>query len=92
MASGSRKRLFKDDVMEVDRLNSLSSAASSVQVHGAVTSISLVKKKTCNFFDGKLADESSAIQMVGFNAHQQKNYKRSMKKRVPVELSKMHAY
>ena len=84
MASpGSRKRLFKE-MMEVDSLNNLSSAASNVRVHGAVTSVSPVKKgKRSNFFDGKLADKSCAMRMVGFNAHQQINYKSFMSKECP---------
>ena len=88
MASpGSRKRLFKE-MMEVDSLNNLSSAASNVRVHGAVTSVSPVKKgKRSNFFDGKLADESCAMRMVGFNAHQQIKLQEFHVKRVPVQIS-----
>ena len=88
MASpGSRKRLFKE-MMEVDSLNNLSSAASNVRVHGAVTSVSPVKKgKRSNFFNGKLADESCAMRMVGFNAHQQIKLQEFHVKRVPVQIS-----
>ena len=48
-------------------------ANTSIIIHGAITSLSPVKKGgNFIFFDGTLADETSKIQAVGFVAQQQR--------------------
>ena len=59
-------------------------AFTSAITHSAVVSISPVKKgKKCLFFDGTIADDTSKIQLVGFDALQQKKFH---ERQVPVEL------
>ena len=42
-------------------------------IHGAITSLSPVKKgRNSQFFDGTIADETSQVRIVGFTVQQQK--------------------
>ena len=44
-------------------------AIANTSIHGAITSLSPVKKgRNSIFFDGTLADETSKIRVVGFDA------------------------
>ena len=72
---------------EIEHLEELTSAAVNTNVHGAVTKISPVKKRRNSiFFDGMLADDSSKMHVVGFDALQQKKLKTFHDKQIPVQL------
>ena len=63
----SRKRLF-----EVEKLEGCEpSAGTSKLVHGLLTAVSPMKKG--RFFDGRIADESSSMRLVGFDAGNKRN-------------------
>ena len=58
---------------EIENINDVDGPMSSTSIHGAVVTLSLVKKgRKAMFFDGLLADESSQIRLVGFQGMQQR--------------------
>ncbi len=60
----------------------------NVSIHAAIASISPLKKgRTANYFDGILADDTSTIRVVGFDARQQKTLSDYHQKNIPVEIS-----
>ena len=60
---------------------------ASTKVHGAITSLSPIKKgRKSVLFDGTLADETSKIRVVDFDAHQQRKLQDYHQKNEPVEL------
>ena len=62
-------------------------ANTSIIIHGAITSLSPVKKGgNSNFFDRTLADETSKIQVVGFDVQQQRKLNNYHQKNIHVEL------
>ena len=68
-------------------LENIDNPNSSANVHGAVVSISPVKKgRKCLFFDGEFADDTSKIRLVGFDASQQRKLSEFHDRQVPVEL------
>ena len=69
MAGLSRKRPIK----EVDRLDLLTKPVPNAILHGAITSLSPVKKRrNSHYFDGTLYDGHRQLRMVGFLPAQQK--------------------
>ena len=64
----------KRHIEEVDRLDLLQQPLANASVHGAVTSLSPVKKgRNSSFFDGTMYDGHRQIRLVGFLPGQQKN-------------------
>ena len=58
---------------EIENINDVDGPKSSTSIHGAVVTLSPVKKeRKTMFFDGLLADESSQIRLVGFQGMQQR--------------------
>ena len=73
MAGLSRKR----HIEEVDRLDLLTKPLPNANLHGAVTSLSAVKKgRNSNYFDGTLCDGHCQVRLVGFLPAQQKKLNR----------------
>lgn len=69
MAGVARKR----PIEEVDRLDLLTTPVPNASLHGAVTSLSPVKKgRNSNYFDGTLYDGHHQVRIVGFLPAQQK--------------------
>ena len=65
----ARKRTYED----VERIDDVDGPISSTRMHGAIISLSPVKKgRKSIFFDGMLADNTSKIRLVGFDAQQQR--------------------
>ncbi len=80
----ARKRSYE----EIDEISALDRPITSTKLHGAVTSLSPIKKgRNSIFFDGTLADEKSKIRFVGFDAHQQRKLDEYHQRNVPVELA-----
>ena len=58
---------------EIENINDVDGPMSSTSIHGAVVTLSPVKKgRKAMFFDGLLADKSSQIRLVGFQGMQQR--------------------
>ena len=54
---------------EIENIDDVNGPMSSTSIHGAVVTLSPVKKgRKALFFDGLLADETSKIRLVGGNA------------------------
>ena len=69
MAGLARKR----QIEEVDRLDLLTKPIANAKLHGALTSLSSVKKgRNANYFDGTLYDGYRQVRLVGFLPAQQK--------------------
>ena len=65
MERKTRKRDFNS-------LDEIDEPSTSVNVHGAITTISPVKKgRKTVFFDATLADTTSKVRLVGFSPQQQ---------------------
>ena len=62
----------KRHIEEVDRLDLLQQPLANASVHGAVTSLSPVKKGRNSSFDGTMYDGHRQIHLVGFLPGQQK--------------------
>ena len=57
---------------EIENIDDVNGPMSSTSIHGAVVTLSPVKKgQKAMFFDGMLADETSQIRLVGFQGTQQ---------------------
>ena len=63
---------------ELENIDDVNGPMSSTSIHGAVVTLSPVKKAT--FFDGLLADERSQIRLVGFQGIQQRKLNEYHKK------------
>ena len=75
----------KRTIREFDNIDD--GPAVNITIHGAVTSLSPVKRGRCSiFFDGMLADETSKIRLVEFDVAQQKKLQDFQLKKIPVEL------
>ena len=73
---------------EFGDISALERPIATTKLHGAITSLSPVKKgRNSIFSDGMLADEKSKIQFVGFDAHQQRRLHEYHQRNVPVELA-----
>ena len=69
MAGLPRKR----QIEEFDRLDLLTKPIANAKLHGALTSLSWVKKgRSTNYFDGTLYDGYRQVRLVGFLPAQQK--------------------
>ena len=82
METNSRKRNFT-------QLDQISEPSPNATIHGAVTSISPIKKGRLNnqFFDATLADTTSSIRLVGFSTQQQIALNELHNSKSPVELT-----
>ena len=77
----SRKR-------DISQLTDLDEPCTSVTIHGAVTSISPIKKGRKDlFFDATLADTMSKVRLVGFSPQQQILLSDLHKANSPVQLT-----
>ena len=66
----------------------LSQPSSSATLHGAVTSLSPMKKgKSCEYFDGSLSDQTANIRFVGFSTSVRRKLLQHKEKSDPVTLS-----
>ena len=63
------KRLRENEV-EFDDLSLVNRASPSAKIHGKLTMLSPMKKaKSCNYFDGEIADDSSrTLRIFGFDS------------------------
>ena len=78
------KKRSHDELENIDHVNGPMSCTS---IHGAVVTLSPVKKgRKATFFDGLLADERSQIRLVGFQRIQQRKLNEYHKKKIAVEL------
>ena len=65
----ARKRTYED----IDQLDDVDRPIVNTRIHGAITSISPIKRgRNSIFLDGTLADETSKIRVVGFDSQQQR--------------------
>ena len=65
--------MAKKSYDKIENINDVDGPMSSTSIHGAVVTLSPVKKGwKAMFFDGLLADESSQIRLVGFQGMQQR--------------------
>ena len=72
---------------EIENINDVDGPMSSTSIHGAVVTLSPVKKgRKAMFFDGLLADESSQIRLVGFQGMQQRKLNDFHQRNVAVAL------
>ena len=79
----AKKRSYE----EIENIDEVNGPISSTQVHGAIISLSPVKRgRKSVFFDGMLADESSKIRLVGFDAQQQRKLNEYHQNNIPVQL------
>ena len=77
----SRKR-------DISQLEDIDEPCTSVNIHGAVTAISPIKKgRKSQFFDATLADTTSKVRVVGFSPQQQIRLNELHKSSSPVELT-----
>lgn len=67
----SRKRTADAVAVEVENLTSLEKPLSKVTVHGVITTVSPVKcGRSCNYFEGTIADYTDTCRIVGFRVQQ----------------------
>ena len=72
---------------EIENINDVDGPMSSTSIHGAVVTLSPVKKeRKAMFFDGLLADESSQIRLVRFQGMQQRKLNDFHQRNVAVAL------
>ena len=77
----SRKR-------DITSLSDLDAPCDSADVHGAITSISPIKRgRKSEFFDATIADTTSKIRVVGFTPQQQLRLKTLHTSKSPVTFS-----
>ncbi len=76
----SRKRLFD----EFEDLESATKQTKSAKVHGLLTSLS--PKKDGKYFVGSIADGTTSMRLVGFNAMQQRELAAQHDQKKPVVL------
>ena len=77
----------KRTIEEVDNITDLEKPMLNTSLHGAITSLSPIKKgRKSLFFDGMLADDTSKVQVVGYEAHQQKRLNKLYQNNVPIQL------
>ena len=71
----------------IEQIDNVDGPIANTSIHGAITSLSPVKKgRNSIFFDDTLADETSKIRVVGFDAQQQRKLNNYHQKNIPVEL------
>ena len=72
---------------EIENIDDVDRPMSSTSIHGAVATLSPVKKgRKAMFFDGLLADETSQIRLVGFQGMQQRKLNEYHQKNIAVAL------
>ena len=72
---------------EIENIDDVDGPMSSTSIHGAVVTLSPVKKgRKAMFFDGLLADETSQIRLVGFQGMQQRKLNDYHQKNIAVAL------
>ena len=77
----------KQTIEEVDNITDLEKLMLNTSLHGAITSLSPIKKgRKSLFFDGMLADNTSKVRVVGYEAHQQKKLNELYQNNVPIQL------
>ena len=77
----------KRTIEEVESITDIEKPMLSTSLHGAITSLSPVKKgRKSVFFDGMMADETSKVRLVGFSPHQQKKLNELYQKDIPIQL------
>ena len=73
---------------DISQLKDLDEPCTNATIHGAVTSISPIKKgRKALFFDATLADTTSKVRLVGFSPQQQILLSDLHKANSPVELT-----
>ena len=73
---------------EFDDISSVDQPSSSATIQGKVTSLSPMKKgKTCQYFDGELADETAKMRFIGFSSTVRQRLLKFQEKDDPVALS-----
>ena len=77
----------KQTIKEADKITDLEKLMLSTSLHGAITSLSPIKKgRKSLFFDRMLADDTSKVRVVGLEAHQQKKLNELYQKSGPIQL------
>ena len=77
----AKKRSYE----EIENIDDVNGPKSSTSIHGAVVTLSPVKKRWKSmFFDGMLADET---RLVGFHGMQQQKLNEYHQKNIPVEIA-----
>ena len=72
---------------EIENIDDVNGPMSSTSIHGAVVTLSPVKKgRKAMFLDGMLADDTSHIRLVGFQGMQQQKLNDYYQRNIPVEL------
>ena len=72
---------------EIENIDDVDGPMSSTSIHGAVVTLSPVKKgQKAMFFDGLLEDETSQIRLVGFQGMQQQKLNDYHQKNIAVVL------
>ena len=78
-----RKRTWE----ELDQLDGIEEPIASANLHGAITSLSPIKKgRNTSYFDGSIADESKKLRLVGFNSDQQRKLNTFFKNGTTINL------
>ena len=81
MASRKRQLDEPDKLIEVDQ------PVNSANIHGAVTSLSPVKKGCrASYFDGTIADDSTELRLVGFSSEHQRQISTFFRSKTPINL------
>ena len=81
----SRKRPL--NLEELDHLDAVEKPIANASVHGAITSLSPVKKgRNTNYFDGTIADERTKLRLVGFSSDQQRKLSSFFKNGTTINL------
>jgi len=77
----------KQTIKEADNITDLEKLMLNTSLHGAITSLSPIKKGGKSlFFDRMLTDDTSKVRVVGFEAHQQKKLNELCQKNGPIQL------
>jgi hypothetical protein len=71
---------------EIENIDKVNGPISSTPVHGAIFSVTCGEGAEVTFFGGMLAEESSKIRLVGFDAQQQRKLNEYHQNSLPVEL------
>jgi len=77
----------KQTIKEADNITDQEKLMLNTSLHGAIMSLSPINKGGKSlFFDRMLADDTSKVQVVGFEAHQQKKLNELYQKNGPIQL------
>ena len=79
--------VHKQTIKEADNITDLEKPMLNTSLHGAITSLSPIKKGWKSlFFDRMLADNTSKVRVAGFEALQQKKLNELYQKNGPIQL------